>query len=240
VRLGVNIDHVATLRQLRAGLVDYPDVIEAAKTVVRAGADQITIHLRGDRRHIQEQDLFAIAKARPAPLNLEIAATEEMTEIALKAKPDIVCLVPEKREEITTEGGLNVVKFKSAVGKCIQRLHQGGIRVSLFIEAEDHQIKASGELKADAVEFHTGQYALARGSESQIKLKGLKESFVLAHQLGLAVHAGHGLDYKNVTQLIGAPHLEELNIGHSIVCRAVVTGLDRAVREMKEILSGKP
>jgi len=236
IRLGVNIDHVATLRQLRAGLVDYPNILEAARVAVENGADQITIHLRGDRRHIQEKDLFEIARARLAPLNLELAATKEMLKFALKARPDIVCLVPEKRQEVTTEGGLDVVKHYKKIQTCIKEFKKNGIKTSLFIEPSLNQIKASHELGADAVEFHTGKYALAKSLTQEKQLKRLSIAFEAAHGFKLAVHAGHGLDYRNTQNVAALPYLEEVNIGHSIVCRAVMVGLAQAVREMKNIV----
>lgn len=239
IRLGVNIDHVATLRQLRAGTVDYPDVQKAAMIAVRSGADQITIHLRGDRRHIQEEDLNFLAKNRPALLNLEIAATDEMVEHACRTRPDIVCLVPERREEVTTEGGLNVAGLFKSIEQATRTLKKAGVRVSLFIEPDRKQIQASQELGVDAVEFHTGQYALARGEKRAEELEALKEAFVKAHEGRLHVHAGHGLDYINVKDIVKLPFLEELNIGHSIVCRAVFVGLENAVREMKSLVTSK-
>jgi pyridoxine 5-phosphate synthase len=236
IRLGVNIDHVATLRQLRAGLVDYPNIIEAAEIVKQAGADQITVHLRGDRRHIQEDDLVKLTSAKLLPINLEMAATEEMIEMALRFKPSIVCLVPEKREEITTEGGLDVIRNQRVVGGTIATLQKAGIKVSLFIEASLPQIDKSHELKANAVEFHTGRYALNKTpNEIVLELQMLRKSFAHAHEKGLAVHAGHGLDYRNTSALLGLEFLEEVNIGHSIICRAVIVGLSQAVSEMKKI-----
>jgi pyridoxine 5-phosphate synthase len=236
IRLGVNIDHVATLRQLRAGTVDYPDIIQARDAVVKGGADQITIHLRGDRRHIQDFDLSSLSKNRPVPLNLEMGVTGEMMDKALKYKPDIVCLVPEKREEVTTEGGLDVIAHRSKVEDCVRELKKANIRISLFIEPSLEQTEMSAALGADAVEFHTGHYALSRGMEKKRELHRIRDVFNAAHKLGLAVHAGHGLDYHNVKALVNLPHLEELNIGHSIVCQSVFVGLEKAVREMKALL----
>lgn len=233
IRLGVNIDHVATLRQLRAGLVDYPDVLEAARVAVKAGADQITVHVRGDRRHIQEKDLFDLVKENVAPVNLEMAATPEMTELTLKARPHIVCLVPEKREELTTEGGLDVARNKAAIMSCMKALHRDKIRVSLFIEPDDQQIQAAADIGADAVEFHTGRFALAKKAERPHELEILERAFHRAAELKLAVHAGHGLNYDNVKDIVGLPHVVELNIGHAIICRAVMTGLFKAVEDMK-------
>lgn len=239
IRLGINIDHVATLRQLRAGLVNYPDIVEAAKLVKAAGGDQLTVHLRGDRRHIQEEDLVRLTKADLLPINLEMAATREMTEVALKFKPAIVCLVPEKREEITTEGGLDVVKNHLLISEAIWALKPAGIKSSLFIEASPEQVEKSHELGADAVEFHTGRYALLKNAQKAEEVRALKSAFARAHALGLAVHAGHGLDYLNTRELLDYPYLEEVNIGHSIVCRAVLVGLSQAVKEMRLIIDQK-
>jgi pyridoxine 5-phosphate synthase len=237
VRLGVNIDHVATLRQLRAGTVDYPDIVEARNQVVAAGADQITIHLRGDRRHIQEVDLNKLSQDKGGvPLNLEMAATGEMLKVALKTRPDIVCIVPEKREEVTTEGGLDALKYAKILETMTKDLHKAGVRVSLFVEPDLKQIKISREVGADAVEFHTGRYAIARGAGQASELQRLDHAFNEAHGLKLAVHAGHGLDYVNTVPLLKNQFLEELNIGHSIVCRAVFVGLAEAVREMKDLI----
>lgn len=236
IRLGLNIDHVATLRQVRAGLTLYPDVLEAARLCMHAGADQITVHVRGDRRHIQEFDLKNLI-INNIPVNLEMAATEEMTKMALKYKPQIVCLVPEKREEVTTEGGLDVFKHFSKIKKCIDKVKRKKIRVSLFIEPNLKQVTASAELGADAVEFHTGKYALAKNQRQRnAEYKKLEAACVLAHKKNLKVHAGHGLDYKNVAQIKELPHLEELNIGHAIVCRSVFVGITEAVAEMKNLL----
>jgi pyridoxine 5-phosphate synthase len=227
------------LRQLRAGTVDYPKILEARDLVVRGGADQITIHLRGDRRHIQERDLLDLAREKAGVLlNLEMAATSEMTQIALKAKPDIVCLVPEKREELTTEGGIDVVKNRVPIEGCINLLKKSKIKISLFIEANQDQIQASSDVGADAVEFHTGRYSLARGEEQKKILGTLFKAGEMAHGAGLKVHAGHGLDYTNVLPLKTLPYLEEFNIGHSIVCRSVMVGLLQAVKEMKTIIKG--
>jgi pyridoxine 5-phosphate synthase len=239
LRLGVNIDHVATLRQVRAGTVDYPNIIEARDLAVRGGADQITIHLRGDRRHIQEKDLQDLARERGAVLlNLEMAPTSEMVAQALRSKPDIVCIVPEKREELTTEGGIDVITNRVLIEGCINQFKRAKIKTSLFIEASPEQIKASHDLGVDAIELHTGKYSLARGDERKKILDHLFKAAELAHQAGLKIHAGHGLDYENVKAMLKMPHLEELNIGHSIVCRSVMVGLYQAVKEMKAIVNG--
>lgn len=234
-RLGVNIDHVATVRQARG--VRYPDPITAAGLVELAGADGIVCHLREDRRHIQDRDLRILREVVQTQLNLEMAATEEMTRIALKTKPDIVTLVPEKREELTTEGGLDVIKSFSSLKKTIQRLHRGGIWVSLFVDPQKDQIKASKELGADSIEIHTGHYCEAK-TRSQVdrELKKILDAVAEATRCHLRVAAGHGLHYVNVRRIAEIKEIEELNIGHSIIARAVLVGLDRAVREMIELI----
>jgi len=247
-KLGVNIDHIATLRQLRG--TPYPDLLSAAKIVELAGGNQITVHLREDRRHIQDEDVTILRAHLNIPLNLEMAASEAMTKFAMKIVPDWACLVPEKRKELTTEGGLDVVKNKRAVGKTITQLKKKGIHVSTFIEASPAQVKMSRELGADAIEFHTGRLCLAAqgalGGKSKSVLKSetdrLVKAALYAKKIGLHVHAGHGFDYENVRPIaallhdIGgdekAPLIEEYNIGHAIVCRAALVGLERAVREM--------
>jgi pyridoxine 5-phosphate synthase len=243
-KLGVNIDHIATLRQLRG--TPYPDMLAAAKIVELAGGNQITVHLREDRRHIQDEDVRILRAHLNVPLNLEMAANEAMAKFATKIVPDWTCLVPEKRQEVTTEGGLDVVKNKRAVGKTIAQLKKKSIRVSTFIEASLAQVKMSQELGADAIEFHTGRLCMAAqeslGAKSKSILKSETERLIKAAQyarkIGLHVHAGHGFDYENVRPIAAlldanqAPLIEEYNIGHAIVCRAVLVGLERAVREM--------
>jgi pyridoxine 5-phosphate synthase len=239
-KLGVNIDHIATLRQLRG--TPYPDLLEAARIVEEAGGQQITVHLREDRRHIQDADVKALRAKLTIPLNLEMAATEAMTRFAVKVKPDWACLVPEKRQEVTTEGGLNLAKNKKRVGATIKSLKKAGIKVSCFIEPSIESVKLSHELGADAVEFHTGRFCLAAQSGKSAKMKSeltrIEKAALLARKLGLAPHAGHGFDYENVrmvTELVdkdGHALIDEYNIGHSIVCRAALVGLGQAVREM--------
>jgi pyridoxine 5-phosphate synthase len=229
--LGVNIDHVATVRQARRG--NEPDPVAAAKVAERAGADQITVHLREDRRHIQDRDMDSLKDAVQISLNLECACVDEMLKIAVATCPPRVCLVPEKREEITTEGGLDVVGNRERVGEAVKRLQDAGIVVSLFIAPDEAQISMSKELGAEAVELHTGTYANVVGDEQQSELSMLRNAsqIVLAHELRL--HAGHGLNYTNVVPVAKIPDMEELNIGHSIVSRAIFSGLEEAVREMK-------
>jgi len=230
-RLGVNIDHVATVRQARG--VMYPDPVAAAGIVELAGADGIVCHLREDRRHIQDRDLRLLREVIQTRLNLEMAATEEMIRIALETKPDIVTLVPEKREELTTEGGLNVIKSFQSLKKAIQRLQKGEIPVSLFVDPRKDQIKASEGVGADVIEIHTGHYCDAKTqSEADEELKKILDAVAEASRCNLRVAAGHGLNYVNVSRIAEIKEIEELNIGHSIIARAVLVGLDRAVREM--------
>jgi pyridoxine 5-phosphate synthase len=232
-RLGVNIDHVATVRQAR-GIV-YPDPVMAAGIVELAGADGIVCHLREDRRHIQDRDLRLLREVIQTRLNLEMAATEEMIRIALATQPNIVTLVPEKREELTTEGGLDVVKFFSPLKKTIQRLHKGEIPVSLFIDPQKDQIKASEDLGAEVIEIHTGHYCDAKTAALEdVELKKILDAVAEASHRNLRIAAGHGLNYVNARRIAEIKEIEELNIGHSIIARAVLVGLDRAVREMIE------
>jgi pyridoxine 5-phosphate synthase len=235
-RLGVNVDHVATLRQSRR--TSYPDPVAAAVMAELAGADQITIHLREDRRHIQERDLQVMRKTVTTRLNLEMAATQEMVKIAYEVKPDVVTLVPERREELTTEGGLDVVGGREAVRKAVKTLRDADILVSLFIDPDLDQVKAAHRAEAEVVEFHTGRYCDARlASDRRKELSRLVDACKAAAKLGLAVAAGHGLNYQNVGPVAAIAEVEELNIGHSIVARAVLVGMERAVREMKELIA---
>lgn len=234
-RLGVNIDHVATLRQARGG--QDPDPLTAAVLVELAGADGIVVHLREDRRHIQDRDLHLLREIIRTKLDLEMAADETIAKIALALKPDLVTLVPEKRQELTTEGGLDVLAHKDRVQHIITLMHDGGIPVSLFIEPDLGQIKAAHKVAADFVELHTGRYANAkRSKEADAEFEAITHAAKLAYKLGIGVNAGHGLNYQNVKRLAHIPEIVEYNIGHSIVARAVLVGLDRAVREMKALL----
>jgi len=236
-RLGVNIDHVATLRQARG--VVYPDPITAAGIVELAGADGIVAHLREDRRHMQDRDIRLLREVIQTRLNLEMAATEEMIRIALATKPDIATIVPERREELTTEGGLDVIKFLRPLKKTIQRLQKGGIPVSLFVDPSPEQIKASEAAGADAIEIHTGHYCNARTlSEADEEFKRIIDAVTEASRLNLQIAAGHGLNYVNVSRIVEIEDIEEYNIGHSIIARAVLVGLDRAVREMIQLIRG--
>jgi pyridoxine 5-phosphate synthase len=234
--LGVNIDHVATLREARR--THEPDPVWAAVLAELGGADAITLHLREDRRHIQERDLRLMRETVKVKLNLELACNAEMLVIALQSKPDYVTLVPERREEITTEGGLDAMGRLESVEQAVERLKEAGIGASLFIDPEPGQIDAARHVGADAVELHTGRYALARpGADQAKRLKELSDAARRVVRAGLALHAGHGLTYRNVVPVAAIPHMKELNIGHSIVARAVMIGLQQAVREMKELIS---
>lgn len=233
--LGVNIDHVATLRQAR--FTPYPDLIEAAKICEKAGADGITVHLREDRRHIQDRDVYSLRKIVNTKLNLEMAATRQIVEIALRVVPDEVCIVPEKRRELTTEGGLDVWGQRRRLTGVIRRLKKKGILVSLFIDPEPKQVRAAKEVGADCVELHTGTYAEAKGKRRRLKeLRKLKQAGKLAVKMGLRLNAGHGLNYLNVRPVARIPGIEDLNIGHSIISRSVFVGLAQAVREMKRLI----
>ena len=237
-RLGVNIDHIATVRQARG--VMYPDPVTAAGIVELAGADGIVCHLREDRRHIQDRDLRLLKEVIQTRLNLEMAATEEMIRIALATKPDIVTLVPEKREELTTEGGLDVIKSHQPLKKGVQRLQKGGIPVSLFVDPRKDQIKASEEVGANSIEIHTGHYSDAKNAaEADEELKKILDAVAEASHRNLQIAAGHGLNYVNVQRIAEIREIEELNIGHSIIARAVLVGLDRAVREMIALIKRK-
>jgi pyridoxine 5-phosphate synthase len=234
-RLGVNIDHVATLRQARG--VKYPDPVAAAAIVEMAGADGIVIHLREDRRHIQDRDVSVLRDTVKTKLNLEMAATPEMVKIALGTKPHMVTLVPEKRQEVTTEGGLNVQGNKAAFAKTVAQLKNAGIVVSLFIDPNPKQIETSREVGADFVELHTGRYCDATTKEEEDReYKNLLDAVGIAFDLDLGINAGHGLNYFNVRRIAEIKEIEELSIGHSIVARAVLVGLDRAVRDMIELI----
>lgn len=234
-RLGVNIDHVATVRQARGG--SEPDPVAAAVLAELAGADGITIHLREDRRHIQDRDLRLLRQTVQTRLNLEMAATEEMIGIALSVKPDMVTLVPEKRQELTTEGGLDVRIHLDAVRAAVAMLQDGGLAVSLFVDPDPDQVKAADKAGADYVEIHTGTFAEARSwQEERAELDKIENAVRLATKLGLGVNAGHGLNYANIKKMITVKGIEEYNIGHAIISRAVLVGLERAVREMVELV----
>lgn len=235
IYLGVNVDHVATLRQARG--VHYPDPVTAAVMAIKAGADSITVHLREDRRHIQDADLWKLKKAITAPINLEMAVTAEIIQIAEQLRPEYCCLVPEKRAELTTEGGLDVVAREDIVRQACQRLSAAGIAVSLFIDADPAQIAAAKRCGAPVIELTTGQYAEAVNSQQrESALTRIREAARLAGELGLTVNAGHGLNTTNVQPIAAIPNMHELNIGHSIVADAVYYGIEAAVRNMKMLM----
>jgi pyridoxine 5-phosphate synthase len=231
IALGINIDHVATLRQARRSR--YPDPVHAALLAERAGADNITLHLREDRRHIQDADVFSLAPLLQTRMNLEMANTPEMVAIACRVRPADCCLVPERRAEITTEGGLDVAGNLDALRRSCAELAAAGIRAALFIDPDRAQVEATARSGAPVIELHTGAYAEARGSQEARELERLRDAARLAAQLGLEVHAGHGLHLRNVQPVAAIPEIVELNIGHSIVSEAVFSGLEAAVREMK-------
>ena len=235
IRLGVNVDHVATLRQARR--VDVPDPVEAALLAEAAGAEGITVHLREDRRHIQERDVELLRARVKTKLNLEMAVTPAMVDFAQRVRPDDACFVPEKREELTTEGGLDVVAHKTKIAEAVERLQGNGIHVSLFIDPEKAQIETAREVGARGIEIHTGTYCNATGAARETELAAVLAGARLARSLGLEVHGGHGLNYENVSPIAHIPEIVELNIGHSIIARAVIAGIAQAVREMKEILN---
>jgi pyridoxine 5-phosphate synthase len=234
LRLGVNIDHVATIRNARGG--DHPDPVRAAEIVAACGGDGITAHLREDRRHIRDGDLRRIQEATGLPLNLEMAATEEMLEIALAHRPHAACIVPEKREEVTTEGGLDAAGLHNRLQPIVTRLADAGIRVSLFIGADERQVEAALRLGAPVVEFHTGDYAHAEGDQVAVELKKIADMAALAAKNGIEPHAGHGLTYENVQPIAAIPQLAELNIGHYLIGEAIFTGLESAVVRMRELM----
>ena len=236
-KLGVNIDHVATLRQARGGI--EPDPVLAARIVESAGADSIVIHLREDRRHIQDRDLKILRKIVTTRLNLEMSVAKEIIDIALKIKPDQATLVPERRQELTTEGGLDVIRFKSRISETITRLKSKGILVSLFIDPVKKQIRCAKDIRADSIELHTGKYANAKNKKIQNKyFKELVAATNYAKEIGLVVNAGHGLNYQNTKAVAEIPGIEELNIGHSIISYAVFKGLYQAVCEMRQLAEG--
>ena len=237
IKLGVNIDHIATLRQAR--MEDYPSPVKAVAICEKAGADSITTHLREDRRHIQDKDVFEIKEIMRTNLNFEMAACDEIVNIALKLQPYSVCIVPEKRQEITTEGGLDVAGQQKHLSEVVKKLQDKGIVVSMFIDPEPIQIEACSKIKADAIEIHTGKYAnlFKQGKEQALpELEKIKQASILANQNNLIFNAGHGLDYNNVYDICSISNLNELNIGFSIIAKAVFEGLEKAVTDMKEIL----
>ncbi|MFC1498327.1 pyridoxine 5'-phosphate synthase [Verrucomicrobiota bacterium] len=236
LRLGVNIDHAATLRQARG--TDYPDILEVARLCETAGAHGITVHLREDRRHIQDSDVYALKKSLKIRLNLEMANIPEIVAVALDVHPDEVCIVPEKREELTTEGGLDVVGHMSELAGTIKALSDARIIVSLFIDPETDQIKAAAELGVPCIELHTGTYCNADNKEAE--LAHLISGAIYAHELGIKVNAGHGINLGNIKNILNIPHIDTLNIGHSIVSRSIFVGMEQAVREMMKKMEEYP
>ncbi|MEW6563226.1 MAG: pyridoxine 5'-phosphate synthase [Pseudomonadota bacterium] len=236
IKLGLNIDHVATVRQARGAR--YPNLVRAALICEEAGADAITLHLREDRRHIQDRDVEILRSMLQTRMNLECAVTDEMIGLALKTNPHDICLVPERREELTTEGGLDVVRHYDSVRRATERCLEAGIRVSLFIDADERQLDAAQKLGAPVVEIHTGKYADADSvPEREHELARICRAVAHGHSLGLQVNAGHGLHYHNVQPIVAIPHIAELNIGHAIISEAIFIGLEQAVRRMKALLS---
>ena len=236
LRLGVNVDHVASIRQARG--TRYPDPLTAALLCVKAGAQGITIHLREDRRHIQDGDVYRLRKKLPVPMNLEMADVPEIVRIALDVRPQEVCLVPEKRRELTTEGGLDAAGRFDSLRHTVHVLKKAGISVSLFVEPDRRQLEACAALGVPYVELHTGTYCDATGARARKELKRLIEGARMAHRLGLNVNAGHGINLQNIRGVLDIPHLDTLNIGHSLVARAVEVGMQKAVREMLVAMSG--
>lgn len=234
--LGVNIDHVATVREARRTF--EPDPVMAATLAILGGADGITIHLREDRRHAKDRDLRLLREVVPCELNLEMAATEEMLRIAIEVKPDMVTLVPEKREELTTEGGLDIQRQRDHLKRTIERIHEYGITASLFINPDIKDIEISKEIGADMVEIHTGIYANSRGKDTEKELERIKEAVMASNSLGMLTNAGHGLTYFNVKKISSIKGIRGLYIGHSIISRAVLVGIERAVKEMKALING--
>jgi len=238
MRLSINIDHIATLRNARGG--SEPDPVEAALAVERAGADGIVCHLREDRRHIRDEDVKRLRKSISTKLDLEMAATAEIVAIALRVRPDLATLVPEKRRELTTEGGLDVVRLRKSLERSILKLHDAGIAVSLFVDPARGQVEAAREIGSDMIEIHTGEYANARSVRERRMLAGqVRRIAVFAGSLGLVVNAGHGLDYANIRAIAAIGEIEEVSIGHAVIVRAVSVGLENAVREMVRLIKKK-
>lgn len=237
ILLGVNIDHIATLRQARGG--HDPEPVKAALLCEQAGADGITIHLREDRRHIQDRDVELLRQLMRTPMNFEMGVTDEMLAIAERIRPQHVCLVPETREELTTEGGLDVAGQEGRITAAVERLQKVGIQVSIFLDADEQQIQAAKRVGATTIELHTGHYAAAENAQQQaIELEKIRKAAALAHKTGLIVNAGHGLNYQNVEAIAAIPGINELNIGHAIIAHALFVGLENAVAEMKALMLG--
>jgi pyridoxine 5-phosphate synthase len=234
IRLGVNIDHIATIRNARGGI--HPDPIDGAILAQKSGAEGITIHLREDRRHIRDEDLLRLKKHIKLPINLEMAATDEMLEIAIKTKPNAVCIVPEKRQEVTTEGGLDLIKNQKNLERIIKKIRQHKIRVSLFIDADFEQIAMAKKLQADIIEIHTGEFCNLIGRAQNNEFIKIEKCVEYASSLGLECHAGHGLNYKTAKKIAKIPQIYELNIGHFIIGEAIFQGLDKVIKKMKKTI----
>ncbi len=234
IRLGVNIDHVATIRNARGGI--HPDPVAAAILAQKSGADGITIHLREDRRHIRDEDLKRLKKEINLPINLEMAATREMLEIALKTKPHAVCIVPEKRQEVTTEGGLDVIKNEKILREMIKKIRAKKIRVSLFVDANEAQIHAAKKIGADIVELHSGEFCHKKGKTRQVEFKKIANCANLCQELDLECHAGHGLNYETAKLIAQIPQIRELNIGHFIIGEAIFDGLEKVIKKMLKVI----
>jgi pyridoxine 5-phosphate synthase len=234
IRLGVNIDHIATIRNARGG--SHPDPVDGAILAQKCGADGITIHLREDRRHIRDEDLLRLKKHIKLPINLEMAATDEMLKIAIKTKPNAVCIVPEKRQEVTTEGGLDLIKNQQNLERIIKKIRQYKIRVSLFIDADFKQIEMAKKLQADIIEIHTGEFCNLIGVEQNHEFTKIKKCVEYASSLGLECHAGHGLNYQTAKKIAKIPQIYELNIGHFMIGEAIFEGLDKVIKKMRKIL----
>lgn len=234
IRLGVNIDHVATIRNARGGI--HPDPVTAAILAQKSGAHGITIHLREDRRHIRDEDLVRLKKEIKLPINLEMAATEEMLEIALRTKPNAVCIVPEKRQEVTTEGGLDVIKNSAVLSAMIKKIRAENIRVSLFVDPNEEQIRESKKIGADIVELHTGEFCHQIDEKREVELEKIVKTAKLADDLGLECHAGHGLNYETAKIISRIPQIIELNIGHFLIGEAVFEGLEKVIEKMQDVI----
>jgi pyridoxine 5-phosphate synthase len=235
IRLGVNIDHIATIRNARGGI--HPDPVQGALIAQKSKADGITLHLREDRRHIRDEDLIRIKKIIKLPINLEMAPTQEMLKIAIKTKPHAVCIVPEKRQEITTEGGLDIIKYQTLLASMIKQLHENKIKVSLFIDPDLNQINIAKKINANIIEIHTGEYCKAKGKKQIEQFNLIKQMAIHANKIGLECHAGHGLDYKTAKKIASINQIVELNIGHFLIGEAIFIGLENAIKKMRKTIA---
>jgi pyridoxine 5-phosphate synthase len=235
IRLGVNIDHIATIRNARGGI--HPDPVQGALIAQKSKADGITLHLREDRRHIRDEDLIRIKKIIKLPINLEMAPTQEMLKIAIKTKPHAVCIVPEKRQEITTEGGLDIIKYQTLLANMIKQLHENKIKVSLFVDPDLNQINIAKKINANIIEIHTGEYCKAKGKKQIEQFNLIKQMAIHANKIGLECHAGHGLDYKTAKKIASINQIVELNIGHFLIGEAIFIGLENAIKKMRKTIA---